>query len=149
MPWSVTSAANSQPWIHSGSRHILCKGEKKKKKTWKRTREKLLWISMSDKVPVHNFKGPHCPRKEKDAHLWVAWSCSDLILLRFYLQYGQNQLPWPPVLTFNYISTLIFFIPIIRTLATILPFWCLSPPFPSCEMSRNTFLNDVHDTPFD
>lgn len=56
------------------------------------------------------------------------------------------QLPWPPVLTFNYISTLIFFIPIIPTFATILLFECLSAPFWSREGSRNAFLNGAHDT---
>lgn len=39
-----------------------------------------------------------------------------------------------------------FSLSIIPMLATILLFWCLSTPFWNCEMSRNTFLNDMHNT---
>lgn len=105
-------------------------------------------FEMPDNISVHDFKGPQHPREEKSAHQGTASSYSPWILFGACSQY------YPSVaLTtssyFNYISTLIFFIPIIIKLLTILLFWCLSTPFWTCDMDKNTFLNDMHHTPFD
>lgn len=76
-------------------------------------------------------------------HLTVPGSC---------LVHAHNitlQLPQPPVLTLITSPHWFFFIPIIIKLLTILLFWCLSTPFWTCDMDKNTFLNDMHHTPFE
>lgn len=57
--------------------------KKKKKKSWKKEnlRGTSLWMRLSDNLSVHN------PRKGKDAHLRIAWSCSYQVLLGFCSQY--------------------------------------------------------------
>lgn len=76
-------------------------------------------MSMSDNISVHSLQRHITPERRKKH------SCElpNLAVTSFYLVSAHNitiQLPQPPVLTFNYISTLIFFIPITPTLATIL-----------------------------
>lgn len=80
------------------------------------------------------------------------WELPDLAATRSYLVSAHNICHSITLTTSSYFQLHLhidFFISIIPALATILLFWCLSTPFRSCEMSRNTSLNDTHNALFD
>lgn len=76
---------------------------------------------------------------KRQMYIWVSSLASTR---RMYYHWS---LPHPGLTLTNIFTWMFFFFPVILRLATILPF-CLSTPFWSCEINKNTFLNGRHIT---